>query len=71
MSDPFRSNYISGVVTGKSVTETVQLAGVPENLKINSTSIVGAESRTFGFEPEKYGLGKPKRIVIRGKISHE
>lgn len=71
MSDPFRSNYVSGVVTSKSVPEVFQSVGASETLKLNSTSIIGSEPRTFGFEPEKYGLGKPKRIVIRGKISHE
>ena len=73
MSDAFSSEYVSS-----SLTSTVVAVTKPTDTKSNiseaatiSPSAGDAESSAFGFEPDRYGLGKPKRIVIRGKITRE
>lgn len=71
--DPFTSNYVSS-----EATETVP-AGTTPKVKTDIMQTGGAieasvkepEAKTYGFEPERYGLGKPRRIVIRGKIAIE
>lgn len=73
MRDPFSSDYVSANTTDNATTaaisaETGDNAKIPETI-IPSASIAGA--REYGFEPERYGLGKPKRIVIRGKVARE
>jgi len=73
MSDPFSSEYASGNLTSTSVAAT-KFTGTKRDISGAATidsSAGDAESSTFGFEPERYGLGKPKRIVIRGKITRE
>lgn len=71
MSDPFKSDYISSSVTGTSPTDVTAVATPSQESAavFPATSDIGA--RAFGFEPERYGLGKPKRILIRGKIASE
>jgi hypothetical protein len=71
MPDPFKSDYISSSVTGTSPTDVTTVAKPPQESAavFPVTSDLGA--RAFGFEPERYGLGKPKRVLIRGKIASE
>lgn len=73
MPDTFSSDYASSNSTSPEVSPIalrspgqgpVKLPGINEDA-------IEVDIRTFGFEPERYGLGKPKRIVIRGKISSE
>lgn len=73
MQDPFSSEYVSTTVTETSTTTaasatTTSAAQVSE---VIIPAVSDAEPRAYGFEPERYGLGKPKRIVIRGKIARE
>lgn len=71
MPNPFSSEYVSSNITGgdkKNIiaaksTEIIQVATA-------ATTPSNAESLEFGFDPHRYGLGKPKRVVIRGKITH-
>jgi hypothetical protein len=72
MSDPFKSDYAApaGTVPAPSVpprpADMVQMVPSRPTLKVNP-----AGQQDFGFEPQRYGLGKPRRIVIRGKIARE
>jgi hypothetical protein len=73
MRDPFSSDYLSANVTDTATTTAIS-AATPVTKKVSSAitpSSVNADLREFGFEPERYGLGKPRRIVIRGKIARE
>ena len=71
MRNPFSSDYVSANRTDNATTAAIS-SEAGDNAKkpriiIPSASI--AEAREYGFEPERYGLGKPKRIVTRGKIA--
>ena len=72
MSDPFKTDYAGEPTTaaqvGKAAAEpqvdpALPLAGSTEPLR--STN----QPPDFGFQPSIYGTGKPRRIIIRGKIS--
>lgn len=73
MSDPFSSEYVSSSLTGTNmaVTKATNTKRNISGASTNSPSDADAESGAFEFEPDRYGLGKPKRIVIRGKITRE
>lgn len=73
MPNPFSSEYASSSLTDTSVAATKfpdTKRDIPQAATIDPLDDVTGSS-TFGFEPERYGLGKPKRIVIRGKITRE
>lgn len=71
MPNPFSSDYISATVTR---TVTVPASPAPK-IGAAQTPITlfgeGTKAKIYGFEPERYGLGKPRRIVVRGKIARE
>lgn len=73
MQDPFSSEYASTVITATSVTTALPLGQVHKAKGSSATGPAAGDldSRAFGFEPERYGLGKPRRIVIRGKIASD
>jgi len=73
MSDPFKSDYVVStqpITTSQTVTTTPQLEApaVAKSLSTSVTALTGG-AQVFGFEPRLYGTGKPRRIVIRGKIA--
>lgn len=73
MQNPFSTDYDKSQVTqavpaaapAQKVTVTVATGQVP------SESVEGADPKAYGFEPQRYGLGKPRRLVVRGKIAIE
>lgn len=73
MPNPFSSDYVF-----TAATETVP-AGTAPKVKAATVLTSGAvptpveepEAKAYGFEPQRYGLGKPRRVVIRGKIAIE
>ena len=69
MQDPFNSEYVSSVVTGTSSIEATKPLTNNLDMKSNKTIAASPEPVEFGFEPARYGLGKPKRVIIRGKIT--
>lgn len=71
MSDPFNSEYVSATVTGKSAPATAGVSASQVAAAQTATAVSAAEPKAYGFEPERYGLGKPRRIVVRGKIAIE
>lgn len=68
MPNPFSSEYAPDTGTGAAIAPTPQTNRAPETPPITSSEDL---SRELGFEPERYGLGKPTRITIRGKITRE
>jgi hypothetical protein len=71
MQNPFSSDYVSATVTGPSPVETVAKEVTSCTSVAVPPPINEAVVTAYGFEPERYGLGKPRRIVIRGKIAIE
>jgi hypothetical protein len=72
MQPKLNSEYVSEIGTeGVSVSTGAQF-------KTDAKVSLGAEltrmpeaisSEQYGFQPEQYGLGKPRRIIIRGKVA--
>lgn len=71
--DPFTSNYVSSGATETIPAGTTQKGktGIVQTGGVIEPSVKEPGAKTYGFEPERYGLGKPRRIVIRGKIAIE
>ena len=72
MSDPFNSEYVSSSHTGGNKKDTPISNKIKEISQVDATATTTAtlESPKFGFEPQRYGLGKPKRVIIRCKITN-
>ena len=73
MQNQFNSEYISNEITGiapATVTGPGVKATTTQIAEATSQALGETELKTYGFEP-RYGLGKPRRIVIRGKIAIE
>jgi hypothetical protein len=73
MPSRFISDYISSGITEtvpSGATQRVKTGIVPTGGAIEQ-SVKQPESKTYGFDAQRYGLGKPRRIVIRGKIAVE
>ncbi len=73
MHDPFRSDYSSGASTGLTETSASGTA-VPQTTlapveRATTTTVDPTSSATP--EAQRYGLGKPRRVVIRGRIARE
>ena len=71
MSNPFNSSYIQTAVTAATPAEGVpksELSQTAGNLQSSAEKLGQA---TYGFDPHKYVIGKPKRVIIRGKIASE
>jgi hypothetical protein len=73
MSDPFSSDYVPS-----QATQAVPVAARAQKPAVTAAtgerplgSAEGADPKAYGFEPQRYGLGKPRRVVIRGKIAIE
>jgi len=70
MQNPFSSEYVSphDIRTTTTSANTIGETGMAAtNIPVGSE----AASRSYGFEPERYGSGKPRRVVIRGAITRE
>lgn len=72
MPDPFKSEYVSSTHTNGNEKDNPISIKIKEVNQIAVTATVPGTSEfpKFGFEPQRYGLGKPKRVIIRGKITH-
>lgn len=73
--NPFKSDYSAESNTTLShgdignMLPPVQRTTVPSQTISSETPIIPPTNQLI--EPERYGIGKPRRIVIRGKISRE
>lgn len=73
--NPFKSDYSTESNTTLSYGDRenmlplAQETTVPSQTISNETHIISPTNQLI--EPERYGIGKPRRIVIRGKISRE
>ena len=72
MSDPFKTDYTDQPVT----TAIVGMAKIESKANPALSSAAPTAHTTpsirppdFGFQPSIYGTGKPRRVIIRGKIS--
>lgn len=70
MSDPFNSEYVTTIVTN-SKTNVEALKPLTTQILQQKSNESMPDAISFGFEASRYGLGKPKRIVIKGKITRE
>ena len=68
MSDPFSSEYVSNTITGATKKDTPVLNKLTEISQVATVAAISVAPE-FGFEPQRYGLGKPKRVIIRGTIT--
>lgn len=73
MPNPFSSDYVpslatQAVPTGAPAQKSVVTAATPER---PSEVAQEPDAKDYGFESQRYGLGKPRRVVIRGKIAIE
>lgn len=73
MKNPFSSDYVPS-----QATQAVPAAALAQKVAVTAATgqgppqpAEGADPKAYGFEPQRYGLGKPRRVVIRGKIAVE
>lgn len=73
MPNPFSSDYVPS-----QATQAVPAAAPAPKAAVTAATAArppspteGADPKAYGFEPQRYGLGKPRRVVIRGKIAIE
>ncbi len=73
MQNPFSSDYVES-----QATQAVPAAAPAQKVAVTAATgqappepVEGADPKTYGFEPQRYGLGKPRRVVVRGKIAIE
>ena len=71
MRDPFSSDYDRGVGTGPAATATDTAAPTTAAPIDRATTATVDTASAVAPEEQRYGLGKPRRIVIRGRIAHE
>ena len=71
-SDYFSPSATTGTSEAKLATQKTSLTGVSANITPDAKNFQNLTSapKTMGANAEPYGLGKPRRVVIRGKISH-
>lgn len=70
MPNPFNSDYVLGQPTqAVSDAPPAQQTVTAAPRAVTAESPDGADLKAYGFEPQRYGLGKPRRVVIRGKIT--
>lgn len=71
MADLFKSDYASPSKTSTpSAPPTTIISGVT-SVATPELSSVGLDLTISKIEPARYGLGKPVRVVIRGKITRD
>jgi hypothetical protein len=73
MPNPFSSDYVLTQAT-QATPATAPAANTAVTAATGEAppeSSEGAAAKAYGFEPQRYGLGKPRRVVIRGKIAIE
>ena len=75
MPNPFSSDYVP---SSAPTTQAVPAAAPTQEAAVTAATAErtperpqGADPKDYGFEPQRYGLGKPRRVVIRGKIAIE
>lgn len=66
---PFNDEYRQGSET--SATQETEVGAPVAGTGRTSTSLTEPPGTALVFEPERYGTGKPRRVVIRGKISRD
>lgn len=73
MKDPFSSDYVPSQATqGGPATAPARKAAITAATGHAPPELAeGTDLKAYGFEPQRYGLGKPRRVVIRGKIAIE
>jgi hypothetical protein len=71
MPSPFNSSYVNTSVTAATPMEVAAQKEVPRTSGTAPVPEVKAGQAGYGFDPTRYGLGKPRRIIIRGKIAIE
>jgi len=72
MPDLFsNSDYVSSSGTTATPAQPPVKSLSAQRAVVGESSIVVTEPQSFGLEPTRYGLGKPKRIVIKGKIARD
>lgn len=69
MSNLFNSNYVSTPVTGGTTLNNVVEDKKSRTYGTAPLPDTGILPKPYNPEPQRYGLGKPRRIVIRGKIA--
>ncbi len=73
MPDPFSTEYAPPAPTA-TAKEVVASKSVAQPLPAEAAPLVPvtkAGATPFGFNPTVYGTGKPRRVVIRGKIARD
>lgn len=71
-NSPFNIEYASDVITSADAVTKSHAPTLLTAEGVNATTANNViEKNSYGFEPERYGLGKPKRIVTKGKIVRE
>ena len=74
MQNPFSSDYVPSQLTQAApAVRSAQKVTITAAVTSQSTPkpAEAADSKAYGFEPQRYGLGKPRRLVVRGKIAIE
>lgn len=70
MPNPFSSDYVSSQATQAiPALAPAQISATAVAGERPPESTEGADPQAYGFQPQRYGLGKPRRVVIRGKIA--
>jgi hypothetical protein len=72
MPNPFSSDYLPPQKTTRGETaSTVPTLAVETVATAETTQLPpkGIEPQVYGFEPQRYGLGKPHRVIVRGKVA--
>lgn len=65
---PFAGNtYIQG---SSSTSVSTPVVGEKDPVKLQP-QVVGTSNENFVVEQSRYGSGKPRRIIIKGKISSD
>jgi len=70
MPNPFSSDYVPNPATQVAEPQLAKKAAVTEAAPappVVATTV--PETNAYGFEPRRYGLGKPRRVVVRGKVA--
>lgn len=70
MPSPFSSEYVTSVTTEvPKAVDAEDAAGIGAHETTTAEGSGEGASGRFEYQPERYGLGKPRRVVIRGNIA--
>lgn len=68
MSDLFKSDYVTSSGTSAQPPAPPATSSVPPS---TASQKVMLDPAALGVEATRYGLGKPARVVIKGKITRD